>query len=467
MSLEAGTQLGDYRIVEKIGAGAYGEVYEAEHLMTHRRDALKVLLDGRMHIPEEEQRFLREIQVQASLQHPNIAAVYHAFTTAHGPVLVMELVRGEALSKVLLRGRIPLDRGVKLILEVLAGLSYAHAKRVVHRDVKPENIIVAPDWSLKLTDFGLARSQTSPRLSQAGVFAGSPFYMAPEQAHATKPADARSDTYSAGVVLYEILTGRVPFTGKSTFDVLTAHQNAQPKPPCELEPGIKPSLERVILKALEKDPRKRYQNAGEFRTAVERAMAPIPQAPRKRSPLLAAGICGALAAAGLGAVVVYENQPAALAKHTPSKHATKPVPAAPAPAAAPASAEAVTEENAEPPAEPPAQPKALVKTARKRPAPPPTALKITGSLGDNAAARPAALRTPPPVAPMPISEPPAACIPGPLAPPAPEAPAATASTDDHAKNATPAKRHNVVVRAIHKVFHTGRESEPPKSNLVK
>src|SRR5439155_26117722 len=182
MSLGPGDQLGDYRIVSRLGAGAYGEVFEAEHVITRRRDAIKVLADSRLRIPEEEQRFLREIRVQASLHHPNIAAVYHAFWTPHGLALVMELAPGDPLSAVLSRGRIPLEKGVRLVLETLAGLAYAHGQGVVHRDIKPENIIVAPDGSVKLTDFGLARSVASPRITQTGAAAGSPCYMSPEQA---------------------------------------------------------------------------------------------------------------------------------------------------------------------------------------------------------------------------------------------------------------------------------------------
>src|SRR5580658_761953 len=142
MSLEAGTQLGDYRVLSRIGTGAYGEVYEGEHVITRRRDAIKVLAGARLHIPGEEQRFLREIQVQASLHHPNIAAVYNAFSTPHGPAMVMELIDGEPLSAILARGRLPLDRGIGFLLEMLAGLSYAHDEGVVHRDIKPENIVV-------------------------------------------------------------------------------------------------------------------------------------------------------------------------------------------------------------------------------------------------------------------------------------------------------------------------------------
>ena len=266
--------------LSRIGTGAYGEVYEGEHVITRRRDAIKVLVDGRLHIAEEEQRFLREIQVQASLHHPNIAAVYTAFSTPHGLALVMELVRGEPLSAILARGRVPLQQGIGYLLEMLAGLSYAHAEGVVHRDIKPENIVVTPDGSVKLTDFGLARSTTSPRLTQSGAFAGSPCYMSPEQARGAGTADSRSDTYSAGVVLYEVVTGRLPFLAESAFDVLMAHQISAPRPPVQLDPAIGTELNQVILTALEKEPDKRFQTAGAFHAALQHVVAsgaPTPQ----------------------------------------------------------------------------------------------------------------------------------------------------------------------------------------------
>jgi hypothetical protein len=273
LSLEVGSRIGDYRIVSRLGAGACAEVYEAEHVITRRVEAVKILAEGHPPTPEEEQRFLREIQVQASLHHSNLAAVHNAFSTPQGFALVMELVKGESLRAILERGRMPLAQGVGYVLGTLSGLIYAEMQGVVHRDVKPENIMVTPDGSVKLTDFGLAQTQTSPRLTQPGTFAGSPCYMSPEQAMATTGIDRRSDVYSTGVVLYEIVTGRPPFQDKNGFAVMLAHQSTRPKPPIELEPAIGPALNRVILKALEKEPSQRFQNALEFHTALKVALA--------------------------------------------------------------------------------------------------------------------------------------------------------------------------------------------------
>jgi len=467
MSLEAGTQLGDYRVLSRIGTGAYGEVYEGEHVITRRRDAIKVLVDGRHHIAEEEQRFLREIQVQASLHHPNIAAVYTAFSTPHGLALAMELVRGEPLSAILARGRVPLQQGIGYLLEMLAGLSYAHAEGVVHRDIKPENIVVAPDGSVKLTDFGLARSITSPRLTQSGAFAGSPYYMSPEQARGASTADSRSDTYSAGVILYEVVTGQLPFLAESAFDVLMAHQISAPKPPVQLEPKIGTELNQVILTALEKEPDKRFQTAGAFHAALQHVVtssAPVPQIAqdipyRPTRISVAAGACFILAVGTYYSVVFHRwpsPPPAVQSPHAQDSYAVVP------PAPSPNTAEPVPP----PPPEPvdatpdpvsipaPIPQRKLPVRPRRALSPPPTRLHITGSLPDDPGppARPAASAAEPPVMPMP---------PAPGAP-APKPSSSPAVKTDQAKVLVP-KRRNVVVRALQRVFRPHREATASES----
>src|SRR5579872_2975888 len=252
--METGTQLGEYRILSRLGAGAYGQVYEAEHLITRRIDAIKLLSRREGAVPEEEQRFLREIQVQASLQHPNLAAAHHAFWTSDGLALVMERVYGEPLCAILERGRVPLEQGVSYVLGMLSGLAHAHLHGVVHRDIKPANILVTADGSVKLTDFGLAQFLNSPRLTQLGEFAGSPCYMSPEQALGMAVVDGRSDIYSTGVVLYEIVTGRLPFQETNGYALMMAHTSRAPIPPIEIEPSIDGRLSDAILRALAKDP---------------------------------------------------------------------------------------------------------------------------------------------------------------------------------------------------------------------
>lgn len=467
MSLEAGTQLGDYRVLSRIGTGAYGEVYEGEHVITRRRDAIKILVNARLHIAEEEQRFLREIQVQASLHHPNIAAVYNAFSTPHGLALVMELIPGEPLSAILARGRVPLDRGIGILLEMLAGLSYAHAEGVVHRDIKPENIIVSPDGSVKLTDFGLALSVTSPRLAQSGVCAGSPCYMSPEQAWGTSTADSRSDTYSAGVVLYEIVTGQVPFPADSAFEVLMAHQNSAPRPPLELEPTIGTELNQVILTALEKEPDKRFPTAHAFYAALQHVASAAPAPPiapaikyRPKRLSLAAVVCFILAAGTFASGVLNRRSPPPVPSQGGKDSSAVVQPAlAPktgesGPVSSPVPAEATSIPESNPPALPQRNWPSRAPIAVLSPQ---AGLRITGSLPD--APIPLAI----PALPEAIAaEPPEISLPATPVAPDPEPSLPPAVPADPAK-ASPPKHRNVVVRALQKVLHPRRETayEPP------
>lgn len=301
---EAGAQVGDYRLVAPLGAGAWGEVFKAEHVITRRIDAVKLLGRTAPAALDSEQRYLREIRLQASLDHPNIAAVHNAFRTPDGIALVMELVEGEPLDAILARGRLPLATGAGYVLQTLAALEYAHSRGVVHRDVKPSNILITPRGTVKLTDFGLARREESPRLTRSGEFAGSPYYMSPEQVVGLAPADARSDLYSVGVVLYEIAVGRRPFEDASAFQVMLKHRDCAPPPPLELEPALR----EVILKALEKEPAKRFASAAEFRAALERALSEpraVPPARRRARRWTAAALAASLAAAGAPAVIRY------------------------------------------------------------------------------------------------------------------------------------------------------------------
>jgi serine/threonine-protein kinase len=510
MSLEVGTQLGEYRILSRIGGGAYGEVFEAEHVITRRRDAIKVLVDGHLHIAREEQRFLREIQVQASLQHPNIAAVYNAFSTPHGLALVMELVRGEPLSAILARGRVPLHQGIGYVLGMLDGLSYAHTRGVVHRDIKPENIIVTPDGSVKLTDFGLARSPESPRLTQSGAFAGSPCYMSPEQGLGGSEADSRSDTYSAGVVLYEIVTGRLPFTGETAFAVMSQHQDSAPRPPVEFDPAIGTELNQVILTSLEKDLAKRFQTAADFHAALRHLLAPAVPPPEivqaaslwPKRMWLAAGVCLVVASAGLYSLVRHRPSPRAAAQSAPGKEVSQAVQAI-----QPAVAPNASDPGAQPPPQPgdvtpgpdaapevggvaaaqdlpPAmsQPARVSGRVRKPASPAPKGLRITGSLPDepSPAVRPAVAKTTvvgktPGTTPAeelvaPIPETPVTSKAEPPTPPAKEA---SRPPDIKADSADPVsgKHRNVVVRTLQRVFHprpkTGDSEPPPNAGEAK
>ena len=451
MSLEIGTQVGDYRILGPIGAGAYGEVYQAEHLITHRVEALKILSHHRPSTSEQGQRFIREIQLQASLSHPNIAAVHNAFWSGEGLALVMELVHGEPLSAILHRGRVPLVPGVSYVLGTLSALAYAHANGIVHRDIKPENIIVTPDGAVKLTDFGLARSPSSPRLTQCGEFAGSPSYMSPEQVQATGAIDARTDIYSTGVVLYEIVTGRPPFAGDTPFAVMLAHQSATPLPPSRFNPAIPPALDQVILTALAKDPDRRYRTATDFQIALNQAaLQAVPANKFRWLPLAAA------AALVVGAVFAWL---------TPHHRIAAAVPRKPQ---APIAAPIVSTTPEPPPVALPAEPMAAIpETPKARPPRKPAPSQHAEAVSQLPRFTSSAAEPPPEPKPKPVM-PPAPQV----QPKAPEAevalPPAIADAAAEPAPAPPAdaaaaqaKHRNPVVRTLGKIFH-GKKPDPPK-----
>jgi eukaryotic-like serine/threonine-protein kinase len=371
MNLEVGTQLGEYVILSRIGKGAYGVVFEAEHSITRRVDAVKLMLDAGSSCSDEEQRFLREIQAQASIQHTNIATVYGAFRTPWGLALAMEFVRGKSLRTLLQAGPLAPAAATAHILAVLDGLSCAERLGIVHRDIKPDNILITENGAVKLTDFGLARVPNTARITTSGENLGTPCYMSPEQVTGEAPADARSDIYSTGVVLYEAVTGKPPFSGTNGFAVMLAHRSTAPVPPIALQPAIGPALNAVILKALEKDPLHRFQTAAEFRAAVEGAVVAPAAAvirPRKaatRTAKVAAGTAAAvvtLALCAAGAWVGRRSVPSAHSAARPVAPAAKPAPPPPVLVEVKAPAGPVAATGAEPDVvpEPPA--------ARPRPA---------------------------------------------------------------------------------------------------
>jgi serine/threonine-protein kinase len=275
MSLKIGDA--GYRILGPIASGGMGDVYKAEHVITKRIEAIKLLSGGGT--DEETDRFLREIQLQASLSHPNIAAVYNAFRVGDDLVMVMELVEGEPLRALLAKGRLSLPIALNYAGQVLQAVAYAHAHGVIHRDISPSNIIVTEQGKIKLMDFGLAKALASPAASQAGSSMGSPHYMSPEQVRDASQASARSDIYSLGAVFYEMATGRKVFEGESSFLVMQAQVQGTPVPPKQLEPAIPAAINDAILKALEKDPQRRFPTAAAFREAIEDALKKTPVPP--------------------------------------------------------------------------------------------------------------------------------------------------------------------------------------------
>jgi serine/threonine-protein kinase len=269
MSFRIGEIVGDYTILEELGSGGSGRVFKVEHNITRRKEAMKVLAGTTQTVRDTFLRFLQEIRLQAALAHPGIAEVHNAFWTGDHLVMVMELVEGDSLESLVAAGRLPLEESVSIIQQVLAALSHAHAQRVVHRDVSPSNIFVTRDRRVKLTDFGLAAMTEDLRSTQNGAFLGSFHYMSPEQVRAIGPVDARSDIYSCGVVLYEMVTGRKPFNYDNAFSLMQAHVEQTPLPPVSINPNIPAGLSEAILKAMEKDPANRFASAAAFRDALE------------------------------------------------------------------------------------------------------------------------------------------------------------------------------------------------------
>src|SRR4051812_40835026 len=261
---------GRYRALKRLGSGGMAEVWCAEDEVLGRRVALK-LLGGRFATdPEFRERFRREAQAAAGLTHPDIVGIFDRAGRGGTPYIAMELVDGQTLKELVQqRGPLPSQMAVELTEQILRALGYAHRRGIVHRDVKPQNVILDPEGQAKVADFGIARAANS-QMTQAGAMIGTVQYLSPEQANGF-PVDRRSDLYSTGIVLYELLTGNVPFDGEAPISIALKHVNELPVPPGQLQPGISPALEAVVLRALEKDPNRRYQTAEEFIAALEQA----------------------------------------------------------------------------------------------------------------------------------------------------------------------------------------------------
>ena len=276
-------RLGKYDILEKIGAGAFADVYRARDTALERTVALKIPAPFLLRDPGFIDRFQREARAAASLKHPNIVAMYDLGEIEGVYYIAMEYLPGRTLGDLIKEeGALPLDRALDITEQVAEALDYAHAQGLVHRDVKPSNIIVDDEGHATLTDFGLVKAMAEASLTSKGAIVGTPEYMSPEQAEG-KPTDKRSDIYSLGIVVYQMLTGQVPFSADSTPARLYAQVHTPPPPPSELAPDIPEVMEAPVLKALAKAPEDRYQTAAAFmaalKTALEREMTEARMAP--------------------------------------------------------------------------------------------------------------------------------------------------------------------------------------------
>jgi eukaryotic-like serine/threonine-protein kinase len=276
MNLEVGSTIGDYQVIGILGAGGMGQVYQVRNLISDRVEAMKVLLPDLAQNAELADRFLREIKVHASLEHPNIAMLHSAVRVDNQLLMLMEFVEGITLEQKLKNGPLPVAEAVEYTRQALAALDYAHTRGVIHRDIKPANMMLTSGGVVKLMDFGIAKSATDRRLTMTGTTIGSLYYMSPEQIRGEASLDGRSDLYSVGVSLYELVTGRHPFDGDSQFAIMSAHLEKNPVPPIELDPKLPSALNEVILMSVLKDPSARFQTAGAFRNALGSVVVPAP-----------------------------------------------------------------------------------------------------------------------------------------------------------------------------------------------
>jgi hypothetical protein len=263
-----GQSVGDYEVLSILGLGGMGKVYKVRNVISDRVEAMKVLLPDLNSHQSLADRFLREIRLLASLNHPNIAALRTALTYENQLVMIMEFVDGETLANRIARAPISTAEAVNYSEQILSALSYAHKHNIIHRDIKPANMMLTPQGVVKLMDFGIARSGTDGSLTSTGTTLGSLNYMPPEQVRG-EAADARSDIYSFGISLYELLTGKLPFQGDSQYSLMTAQLNQTPPSPISLRADVPPALNEIILMAMAKEPADRFQSADAFCNALK------------------------------------------------------------------------------------------------------------------------------------------------------------------------------------------------------
>src|SRR6478752_542284 len=297
MPLPPGSKLGDYDIRRPLGAGGMGEVYLAQDTKLGRSVAIKVLSAEMASDHARIRRFEQEARAASALSHPNVCVVYALGETADGhPFIAMEYIEGQTLRDLLQTQTPTLKDSLEIAIQIANGAGAAHAIGIVHRDLKPENVIVRRDGLVKVLDFGLAKlapgglpnDATTRTLVQTdfGVVMGTYTYMAPEQARGQE-VDARADIWAIGVMLYELVSGRVPFTGHTPSDVMVAILDREPAPLVKLNPAIPHELQRIVAKALRKDRAQRYQTIADLRLDLEALRSELQASSQELAPATA------------------------------------------------------------------------------------------------------------------------------------------------------------------------------------
>ena len=293
-----GQTVSHYRIVDKLGGGGMGVIYEAEDTRLGRHVALKFIPDNLVNDHESMERFVREARAASQLNHPNICTIHDIEDLNGHPFIVMEKLEGISLKERMRAGPMELDAILDIGIQVADALAASHAKGIIHRDIKPANIFVLPSGQTKILDFGLAKLSRDPgigdgipsdnSLTRVGVLLGTAVYMSPEQARGEE-LDARTDLFSLGVVLYEMATGKKPFTGNNVVTTLDAVLNQKPVSPLKLNPALPKDLEGILGRAMEKDRGNRYQNAlamkGDLQSLKKETEPKLTSTGRIRAPL--------------------------------------------------------------------------------------------------------------------------------------------------------------------------------------
>src|ERR1700688_3188968 len=271
--------IGHYRILEKIGSGAMGEVFRARDERLGRDVALKLIRPGSSENPDHLRRFELEARAAAALNHPNIVAVYDVGLSDGSPYIVCELLEGKTLRKRLAEGALPIRLAVDYSLQIAEGLIAAHDRRIIHRDLKPENLFITVDGRVKILDFGVAKLQSAAEesgrtvedlttVTKSGAVIGTVAYMSPEQLRG-KAVDHRSDIFSVGAILYEMLTGRRAFRGETEVDTITAVLKEDPPEFNPQQIAVPGSLQQIAFHCLEKEPENRFQSARDLAFALD------------------------------------------------------------------------------------------------------------------------------------------------------------------------------------------------------